>query len=361
MEPTQQTKTADKAVETTAPKLDKDDTLPQFNIIESNISPELVAKFSADILVHIFKYSKSTETIDLNSEYENILMSKKINIIEYMNDKLGTVDIYDIKCTGARILKIDDNIRKKVTQWLQHDEKYYVSYYFYIATPAALYEAYLLIITGKKNPLVSKHFSSIEDKHNADTLQLTKSIEKSNNAITELQKQLSTSVETINKHKKLHDTFVDDMKVSNERTASQIKAVETKFSESVENIASSFLVNINGLKLDSETNLKALKAESETNLKALRAEHEEVFKTLKQQLSTHATDTTTAFKEVSTTTENKIDVISKAFGDKLDSMISKFKDELKTVHDSLNLHKSKLQDITHGMLHSEGDSYFIVK
>ena len=68
-----------------------------FNIIDSNISPSLIPKFSSDIIEHIFKYNSNTGSIELSSEYENILMSKKINIIEYMNNILGCRDVYDIK------------------------------------------------------------------------------------------------------------------------------------------------------------------------------------------------------------------------------------------------------------------------
>jgi len=329
------------------------DGSPEFNIVETNIPSTLVSKFSSDILVHIFKYSKATGTIDLNSEYENILMSKKINIIEYMNNTLACGDVYDVKCTGVRIKKIDDNIRKKVSQWLTHDDNYYVSFYFYIATPGSLFEAYLLVITGKKNTVAAKQFINIENKQNATNSQLTNYIEKTDSKIVDLQKQLVDSLKNINAHKELHDALANEVKSFNNNTVNQLSTLENKIKEGIENVSVQF-----------SNNLKDLKTTHEGNLKDLKTIHESNLQNLEKQVVSNLIDTQTALKDVKNVFDSKLNDTTKLFNEKLSDALNKINENIKCINDRLNLHETniaRLQEISHGILHSEGANYFIVK
>jgi hypothetical protein len=310
---------------------ESEDNSPQFNIIDTNISPSQVSNFSSDVLVHIFKYSKITGSIDLNSEYENILMSKKINILEYLNNKLGCKDVYDIKCTGVRIKKIDDNIRKKISQWLMHDEKYYVSFYFYIATPGSLFEAYLLVITGKKNALMAEHYAIVEDNQNI-----------TNNAITDLQKRLCISSDEIVKHEKLHETLVKEVQLLNDNTSTQLTTLKNQIVENIQTISVQFTTNLNNIQSDNE----------------------KILHDLKKQLTTDAADAQSTIKDILSLIDTKIESITKMFKSDISDMLSKFNTEIKNINDNLSAqenHIIKLQDIACGILHSEGDNYVVVK
>ena len=270
-----------------------------FNIIDSNISPSLIPKFSSDIIEHIFKYNSNTGSIELSSEYENILMSKKINIIEYMNNILGCRDVYDIKCTGVRIKKIDDTIRKKISQWLMHDEKYYVSFYFYIATPCSLFEAYLLVITGKKNAVTAGQLSMLGDLQN-----------KSNLAITDLQKQLGATTDEINhKHEQLQEIFVQKVQLLNDNTTKQLSVLNNQMAENIENISNQFTNKLNSVQVETEG----------------------VLTDLQKQLTTNATDTQTTLKEVMNTLETKLDSITAMFKKDMNNMLSKLNEEIKNI------------------------------
>ena len=308
-----------------------EDNSPQFNIIETNISPSLVANFSSDILVHIFKYCKITGSIELSSEYENILMSKKINIIGYLNDKLGCRDVYDIKCTGVRIKKIDDNLRKKISQWLTHNEKYYVSFHFYIATPGSLFEAYLLVITGKKNAIAAEQFASIEDKQNT-----TKSI------ITNIQSQLAISTDEINKQENLHKTFVKEVQSFNDNATNQLTTFKHQTVENIENLSAQFTKNLN----------------------TLQTENEIILHDLKKQLTTNTADTQSTIKDILATIDTKTESVIKMFKISMGEMLNKLNEDIKNINDNLNkqeMHIIKLQEMALGILRSEGDNYVVVK
>ena len=288
------------------------DSTSQFNIIETNISPDLVSKFSSDVLAHIFKYSKTTGTIDLNNDYQNILMSKKVNIVEYMNNKLGCNDIYDVNCTGVRVKKIDDNIRKKVAQWLLHDDDYYASFYFYIATPGSLFEAYLLVITCKKNAGVTEQLATIKDVQKGTTAQLTNAIEKINLAVDELQKRRSV------------ESLADEIH-------SLIDKTTTQFTDHLRDLEKQVLAN---------------SADIQTTTKNV------------------TTDVDTKTKDMMIAIDTKIENITKMIGEKMNEMMEKINGEMKMVHEKLNVQATninKLQEMAHGMLHSEGDDFFIVK
>jgi hypothetical protein len=307
------------------------DNSAQFNIIETNISPTLVSNFSSDILVHIFKYCKITGSIDLSSEYENILMSKKINIIEYLNEKLGCRDVYDIKCTGVRIKKIDDNIRKKISQWLMHDEKYYVSFYFYIATPGSLFEAYLLVITGKKNAVMAEQLTIVENTQKT-----------TNSTITDIQTQVSISADEINKQENLHVSFVKEVQSFNNNTTNQLTTLKSQIVEDIENISMQFTNSLN----------------------TTRTENEKILHDLKQQLTTNAVDTHSTIKDILSAIDTKIESITKMFKSDMNSMLGKFNEEVQNINKNLNTQESsiiKLQEIALGILRSEGDNYVVVK
>ena len=74
-----------------------------------------------------------------------------------------------------------------------------------------MFEAYLLVITGKKNAIAREQFTIIDDIQN-----------KTNSVITDLQNQLSVSTDEINKHRQIHDTFVHTVQTYNDNTENKI-------------------------------------------------------------------------------------------------------------------------------------------
>lgn len=395
-------------------KKELDDNSPQFNIIETNIPASLVSKFSSDILVYIFKYSKITGSIDLNSEYENILMSKKINIMRYLNEKLGCRDVYDIKCTGVRIKKIDENVRKKIAQWLLHDEKYYVSFYFYIATPGSLFEAYLLVITGKKYAVATEQFALVEEKQN-----------KTNSLITNIQSQIDESSDRINKQKDSHESLVKELQLTKEDTTKHLTSLKDLHDALVKELQSSNEVTTNKLttlKEDMTNNLTSLKEETtnkltllkeetsnqlssikdlhnklvsdvqinkeeslnqlsslknqlvenietistkfSNNLNSIQAENETNLHDIKIQLTTNVVDTQTSIKDILSAIDSKIENITQIFKTDINNMVNKFNEDIKNINNNLNIQEIniiKLLDISQGILRSEGDGYVVVK
>ena len=364
---------------------ESDDNSPQFNIIETNISSSLISKFSSDILVHIFKYSKITGTIELSGEYENILISKKINIIAYLNDKLGCRDVYDIKCTGVRIKKMDENIKKKMSQWFTHDEKYYVSFYFYIATPGSLFEAYLLIITGKKNAVGAEQFAIVVDKQNTI-----------NSTVSDIQTQLSASADKIKKQGNLHETLVKEVQTSNDNTTNQLVALNKQVAENndkttkqlaslgnqvVENndkttnqltaLGNQVVENndkttnqLTTLKNQIVENIENVSAQFTNNLNSMQKENETMLHDLKQQLTTNAVDTQSTIKDILTSIDTKIENITKMFKTDMSTMLSKLNTDIQNINDNLSTQEMciiKLQEMAHGILRSEGDNYVVVK
>ena len=391
---------------------DFNDNCPQFNIIETNVSPSLVSKISSDILVHIFKYSKNTGTIDLNNEYENILMSKKINILEYLNINFGCNDIYDIKCTGVRIKKIGENIKNKISQWLMHDEKYYVSFYFYIATPSSLFEAYLLVITGKKNAIPREQLTIIENTQ-----------KKTNSVIIELENQINIS---INKLEEMHNALVKTVQIDNYDTRNQITTINDKLVQSIDDISTKLINELNNVRIENNNvkeNLENQITITKNNINKLEEIHNDLvqiveiyndktenkittlnnqlieyienistksinklndqltekintiktetdtgFNDLKVKLATNVIDTQKTIKDVVSIIDIKLQNIAMTFKEETNEIINKLNGEINNINVNINTQEininkleKKLEEITHVILHSEGDDYVVVK
>lgn len=366
------------------------DNTPQFNIIETNVQTNIVVKFCTEVLAHIFKYSKTAGTIDLNSEYENILMSKKINIIDYMNKNMQWKDVYDIKCTGVRVKKLDDNMRKKVTQWLTHDDNYYTSAYFYIATPGSLFEAYLLVITGKKNVLMAEQFdatnTNLKNIHNELIEQLTEQkimhndlvekinsgfvgqtllynslADKLNQGLAEQMTAHNDLVEKVNQnlneqataHNELvekvdqglveqattHNEIVEKMtKGFVEQTASYTELVD-KTNKRLDNLKSDYTKICNGLRVEFKDNLDNYKQLNDNQLKTISDDLNNYKQTNDNQLKT--------------TNDNILNLLNDTF--------TKFESKLEDINKELAVLNNKIEELSTVILPSGGEGYVIVK
>jgi SMC interacting uncharacterized protein involved in chromosome segregation len=267
-------------------------------------------------------------TIELNSEYENILMSKKINILEYMGINLGWKNVYDIKCTGVRVKKVDEIMRKRVAQWLTHDDNYYTSIYFYIATPGSLFEAYLVVITGKKNALMAEQLDSVKLALQSNIDQLVKSIEETNERLIkteEAQQGLLEEVQTLNNNTSVKLTSLEK-EITTQRTSASAMSEQ-------------LLTNITTLsdKLDSQ--LSATKNETQTKMKDMNDN-------MSQQLTTMVT---------------KLEEVTKSY----DAMMKTFAEKVADIQHNLdmqvNMINNKIEELSSVILPSGGDGYVIVK
>ena len=105
--------------------------------------------------------------------------------------------------------------------------------------------------------------------------------------------------------------------------------------------------------------------ESKTNnLNNIQTENEKILQDLKQQLTTNTIDTQTTIKNILTVIDTKIESITETFKIDIKDMLNKFNEEIKNINDNLNTQEInifKLQEMSHGILRSEGDNYVVVK
>jgi hypothetical protein len=379
------------------------DTTPQFNIIDTNVPSEAVEKFSVDVLAHIFKYSKNSGTIDLNSEYENILMSKKINIVEYMNTMLGWNDVYDVKCTGVRVRKIDDTMRKKVAQWLTHDDNYYTSAYFYIATPGSLFEVYLLVITGKKNALMTVEIGNLKTELNAKIDgNFTNFQTEQNNNLAQLKEYIAESNENtkeeLNKYADAHSLLQSEvaahadvhmsLKSDISGQAEQVTAMQIEITNNTtaQNALQEQLTNLSILTSETHNNLLEQLSTVEQNIVAQKDLITHVSEQLVSANENNSNQFTKIYQEVEDKTSHaqkmslemneklvlqlsqlasQLESATVGFENKINSTFNTLSNSIKTVQTNMDTQvailSNKIEELSSVILPSGGEGYIICK
>jgi hypothetical protein len=351
------------------------DAIPQFNIIETDIASEIVDKFCADVLAHIFTYRKDIGTIELNSERNAILMSKKINIVEYMVKHFNWVDVYDVDCIGIKIKKITDVIKRKAKLWLTHDDNYYTSKYLYIATPNSLCEAYLLAIIGKKNVLMSERLETMNGviSENASQLQnliqeVSDQVETVNSNVIAVQEELTSKIEEANKQlaetarileAKSHELKLDinaSVKRINE-LASSLTKVERSFDDKLTELSESFDGQRDDIKKTFAEHAQ-LTAVVVADLDSFSRIHTEDVKTIKGQIENNNGEVSTKLSALDSKYMQLItdltDRLSAKIDDKLDNLSSTINEKLVQVNNDVTkqiaLIKSNVEELSFAIL-----------
>jgi hypothetical protein len=219
-------------------------------IVDTNIEKDQMQDFMEHVYSHILSYKTSLgigsveKKLAINTEYKHMLMSKHINMLEYVHSEWKWTDVYDLDFASYEIrnkenITVSDTFRETLKTHLDYSNDCYVSKYVFVRLRNDTYN--LFVIIGKRN-IVTSQLYNLFAKQAAEAFDTTTS-----NLITTIASVKSNMVaKFINQHKIVLNNL-NTFKTSSEKVQSELSAqIEQNKNENNKDIAA-MSANLNKL------------------------------------------------------------------------------------------------------------------